>query len=263
MLIAHDRVFFSVLLIVIALGSIAGPIVGISKAASASTGLFVIIDSPTVPTKVLQEPEATAHTDIIFRDVTFAYPNRPETAVLSKLNLRFASGKITAIVGPSGSGKSTIVGLIERWYQLSDINTKIVEQADNQKDKETALSADESANSNPVVDNAGSIAVGNHLIDDLNLKWWRSQIGLVQQEPFLFNDTIYTNVAYGLIGSKWEKADEETKKRLVEEACTEAFADEFIKRLPLVCRLTHSCFKLALLILDRPMIPSLVRVASN
>jgi len=64
------------------------------------------------------------------------------------------------------------------------------------------------------------------------LKWWRSQIGLVQQEPFLFNDTIFTNVANGLIGSQWEKESEEKKRELVKEACKEAFADEFIDKLP-------------------------------
>ncbi len=67
----------------------------------------------------------------------------------------------------------------------------------------------------------------------MELRWWRSQIGLVQQEPFIFNDTIFNNVAFGLIGSKWENEDAATKKNLVEEACKEAFAEEFIVRLPL------------------------------
>jgi len=76
--------------------------------------------------------------------------------------------------------------------------------------------------------------MGGHSLDDIELKWWRSQIGLVQQEPFIFNDTIFRNVEYGLIGSLWEDEDASTKKELVEEACKEAFADEFITRLPLV-----------------------------
>jgi ABC-type multidrug transport system fused ATPase/permease subunit len=67
---------------------------------------------------------------------------------------------------------------------------------------------------------------------EVDLKWWRSQIGLVQQEPCLFNNTIYANVEFGLIGTEWEQADAETKKQLVELACTEAFAHEFISRLP-------------------------------
>jgi ABC-type multidrug transport system fused ATPase/permease subunit len=67
---------------------------------------------------------------------------------------------------------------------------------------------------------------------EIDLKWWRTQIGLVQQEPCLFNNTIYANVEFGLIGTEWENADPETKKQLVEQACMEAFAEEFISRLP-------------------------------
>lgn len=70
---------------------------------------------------------------------------------------------------------------------------------------------------------------------EIDLTWWRSQIGLVQQEPFLFNDTIYKNVEYGLIGTKWENASKKKRIQLVKYACKEAFADEFIKRLPEVC----------------------------
>ena len=69
---------------------------------------------------------------------------------------------------------------------------------------------------------------------EIDLKWWRSQIGLVQQEPFLFNDTIYKNVEYGLIGTEWEYATKERKMQLVRRACKEAFAAEFILRLPKV-----------------------------
>lgn len=54
----------------------------------------------------------------------------------------------------------------------------------------------------------------------------------MQQEPFLFNDTIFNNVEYGLIGTEWEHESKEKKKELVEQACQEAFADEFISRLP-------------------------------
>jgi ABC-type multidrug transport system fused ATPase/permease subunit len=66
------------------------------------------------------------------------------------------------------------------------------------------------------------------------LKWWRSQIGLVQQEPFLFNDTIYNNVAHGLSGTEWEHKTKEEKLEMVKDACKEAYADEFISKLPQV-----------------------------
>lgn len=78
----------------------------------------------------------------------------------------------------------------------------------------------------------GAIKVGDRNLHEIDLRWWRSQIGLVQQEPFLFNDTIFKNVEYGLIGTKWEFVDHEEKEVLVKRACKEAFADEFIQRLP-------------------------------
>jgi ABC-type multidrug transport system fused ATPase/permease subunit len=236
------------MLVVTVLGGIAVPLIGISKAASASTGFFAMIDAPAQDTTGLKEPEVSAHEDITFRDVTFAYPSRPDVKVLNKLNATFRAGKLTAIVGPSGSGKSTIVGLLERWYQIADQHTDSVKSAlsESHKDasgdndmpraenKESVATDDKSDKPEPVT-NSGSINIGAHDIQSLDLNWWRSQIGLVQQEPFAFNDTIYKNVAYGLVGSKWENDDDETKRALVEEACKEAFADEFISRLPSVC----------------------------
>ena len=57
-------------------------------------------------------------------------------------------------------------------------------------------------------------------------------VGLVQQETFLFNDTIYKNIEYGLMGTGWEHETIETKQELARQACQEAFANEFICRLP-------------------------------
>jgi ATP-binding cassette subfamily B (MDR/TAP) protein 1 len=60
-------------------------------------------------------------------------------------------------------------------------------------------------------------------------------VGLVQQDPFLFNDTIYRNVEYGLVGTEHENASAEVKRTLVEQACKDAYADGFIRSLPEVC----------------------------
>lgn len=54
----------------------------------------------------------------------------------------------------------------------------------------------------------------------------------MQQEPCLFNNTIYANVEFGLVGTEWEHAAPEIKQDLVKQACVEAYADEFICRLP-------------------------------
>ena len=70
-------------------------------------------------------------------------------------------------------------------------------------------------------------------IRDLNLKWLRSQIGLVSQEPILFSTTIRKNVEHGLVGTPFENASPEEKLQLVREACIKANADGFVSKLPL------------------------------
>jgi ABC-type multidrug transport system fused ATPase/permease subunit len=220
---ALHRVFFSVLIVVTIIGQIASPLMAITKAVSASGSFFSVIDSERPSSDGLKEPEVSAHTDIVFENVTFSYPTRAEVPVLRGFSARFAQGKTTALVGPSGSGKSTIVALAERWYQLEAPSSSL-SQSDEQEEKSDV----------PTGGTAGRITVDNRDINALDLKWWRGQIGLVQQEPFLFNDTIYNNVSYGLIGSQWEGESEEVKKKLVVKACEEAFADEFVTRLPLV-----------------------------
>ncbi|KAJ5593123.1 hypothetical protein N7537_010027 [Penicillium hordei] len=202
-------VFFSVLLVVTILGGIAGPLMAISKAISASGAFFGVIDSKQDDPPGIRDPELS-HADIVFKNVKFAYPTRPEMTVLKGFHAIFERNKTTALVGPSGSGKSTIVAMIERWYQI---------KSEKEEEEEETTS--------------GHIHVGAHNINDLDVKWWRSQIGLVQQEPFLFNDTIYNNVAFGLIGSQWENDMDAVKMDLITAACKQAFADEFIDRLPM------------------------------
>lgn len=60
----------------------------------------------------------------------------------------------------------------------------------------------------------------------------------MQQETFLFNDTIFKNVEYGLMGTEWENASNDGKEILVRQACKEAYADEFIEMLPEVMFVT-------------------------
>ncbi|PZD22793.1 MdlB, ABC-type multidrug transport system, ATPase and permease component, partial [Pyrenophora tritici-repentis] len=107
---------FSSIRIIVAVVS---PMIAITKAATAATVLFVTIDAPVPNTAGLKEPDITADADITFDNVCFSYPSRPDVQILKGLDLAFEAGKVTAIVGPSGSGKSTIVGLVQRWYDLS------------------------------------------------------------------------------------------------------------------------------------------------
>ncbi len=254
-------VLMSVMLMVMSLERTSTPLIAVSKAMVAAAEFFVVIDAPRPDMGSLVAPDVSAAEDIVLSGVDFAYPSRPHVKVLDGLDLRIDAGKVTAIVGPSGSGKSTIVGLIERWYSLKDSPVAIAKPIEKDKEKKKKKkqkqkeknrkknkkgsssldddddSDDDSAGifaeeSGPLVELKGSISTAGHTLDEINVKWWRSQIGLVQQEPFLFNDTIFNNVAHGLNGSAFETESAARKKELVEEACKEAFADEFIDRLP-------------------------------
>lgn len=222
----------------------------VSKASVAACQFFTVIDAPPPVKGSISEPDVSASNDIVLENVTFAYPSRPHVKVLDCLNMRFESGKITAIVGPSGSGKSTIVGLVEGWFNLHDVHriAKAVEKKKTKKKKKGKATEkgegdgddeDDDESTTPQLEEVGTpvelggtVSISGHSLDEIDMKWWRSQIGLVQQEPFLFNESIYTNVSYGLVGSKWENAPDEEKEVLVREACQEAFANEFIDKLP-------------------------------
>ncbi|KAF2502517.1 P-loop containing nucleoside triphosphate hydrolase protein [Lophium mytilinum] len=241
-------VLFSVMMAVMSIGKLTSPLLSISRAASAATELFATIDAEVPDTSGLSDPDVSADTDIEFDNVSFVYPSRPDVQILDHLNLHFAVGKTTAIVGPSGSGKSTIVALLERWYPLVERQPDLASQdqtdssgksdipaTDGDKTAETPNVSIQVEEERKVLEEkcVGAIRVGGVALSTVDLKWWRSQIGLVQQEPFLFNDTIYNNIAYGFCGTKWEHKPKEEKLEMIKDACKEASADEFISKLPL------------------------------
>lgn len=79
---------------------------------------------------------------------------------------------------------------------------------------------------------SGIVKLDGRDLKNLNVKWLRSQIGLVSQEPTLFATSISENVAQGLIGTHWENASEDEKFSLIKDACLKANADGFISKLP-------------------------------
>ncbi|WP_078434681.1 ABC transporter ATP-binding protein [Metabacillus halosaccharovorans] len=129
----------------------------------------------------------TLRGDIAFKDVTFGYDEHKR--VLNGIDLNISAGETIAFVGPSGAGKTTICTLIPRFYDV---------------DK-------------------GSIKIDGIDIRNMTKQSLRSQIGIVQQDVFLFTGTLRENIAYGKLGATQEE---------IEEAAKRAHLESFIESLP-------------------------------
>ena len=182
------------------LGSIVPPLQVLTIAVAAGSRLYSTIDRKpqNESTHASERRLETISGHIEFKNVRHIYPSRPEVVVLDNLTMSIAAGKTTAIVGPSGSGKSTVVDLLERFYD-------------------------------PL---AGSILLDGYILSEINPQWLRQQMSLVQQNPTLFDTTIFENVRYGLVGTAYEHSGEENVRSLVHEACRTANAHDFITKLP-------------------------------
>lgn len=127
--------------------------------------------------------------EIEFKGIYFSYPSRPDTPILNGLNLTVPAGKTVGLVGGSGSGKSTVISLLQRFYD-------------------------------PV---EGEVLLDGYKIRRLQLKWLRSQMGLVNQEPVLFATSIKENILFGKEGASMDD---------VINAAKSANAHDFIVKLP-------------------------------
>ena len=132
------------------------------------------------------EPFVSQNYDIGFQDIDFSYvPGEP---VLEHISLHVPNQKLTAIVGDSGSGKSTILNLIAKYYEPT----------------------------------SGTIAIGDKSINQVAAERVLEQISMVDQDVFLFNDTIRENIRH----ARPDATDEE-----IEAACREANCDDFIRKM--------------------------------
>ena len=157
-----------------------------NQALSAAERIFDILDAE--PERDFnQDNTPELHGKIEFRHVNFSFDKTKK--VLSDINLTIEPGDIVGIVGTTGSGKSTLVNLLMRLY-------------DNYE---------------------GEILVDGHNVKKIGLEYYRSKIGYVQQEPMMFSDTIFNNIAYGRPDAKIEE---------VIHAADIANAHEFIARQP-------------------------------
>ncbi|KAI8006435.1 ABC transporter B family member 20 [Camellia lanceoleosa] len=153
--------------------------------------VFEIIDRvPKIdPDDNLALKPPNVYGSIELKNVDFSYPTRPEVLVLSNFSLKVNGGQTIAVVGVSGSGKSTIISLIERFYD-------------------------------PV---AGQVLLDGRELKLFNLRWLRSHMGLVQQEPVIFSTTIRENIIY---------ARHNASEAEIKEAARIANAHHFISSLP-------------------------------
>ena len=155
------------------------------------TGIERFIQIMDADIEIFDEPDAkelvNPKGEITFEDVSFEYPD-DHNKVFHHLNLTIHAGEKLAIVGPSGGGKTTLCNLIPRFYDVS----------------------------------GGTITVDGTSIRNLTLKSLRQNIGIVQQDVYLFSGTVYDNIAYGKPGASREEVIEAAKK---------AGADEFIRGL--------------------------------
>eukprot|EP00298_Acanthocystis_sp_HF-20_P015907 c21313_g2_i2.p1 GENE.c21313_g2_i2~~c21313_g2_i2.p1 ORF type:complete len:1261 (-),score=558.88 c21313_g2_i2:339-4121(-) len=183
-------VFFSVLIGGMGIGQAGPGLQSHKKALDMGKKIFQVIDRvPPIDVRQVGETQINFSDQITFSDVKFSYPSAPDRLVLKGVTFTVEPGKFVALVGPSGGGKSTVISLIERFYSPS----------------------------------SGSVKIGNHELSQIDLTELRSRIGLVSQEPCLFNLSIYENIKIG----KPDATQEE-----IEEAAKAANAHDFILGLP-------------------------------
>ncbi|KAL6287172.1 hypothetical protein ACE6H2_011562 [Prunus campanulata] len=166
------QVFYALTMAALGISQWSSFAVDSSKAKNAAASIFAIIDRKS---KMDPSDESGVKLDnvkgeIELRHVSFKYPSRPDIQIFQDLSLIIHCGNRVALVGESGSGKSTVVALLQRFYDPD----------------------------------SGHITLDGIELKRFQLKWLRQQMGLVSQEPVLFNDTIRANIAYGKDGDATE-----------------------------------------------------------
>ena len=167
---------------------------------SASSDYFNLIErrpQMDLTYSIQKPPLSEIQGNIEFNNVDFYYPSDPDKKmILKKINLKFLSGKKTALIGESGSGKTTVVNLIERIYERT----------------------------------GGEILIDGIDIKKYDIQYLRNLIGYCEQEPILFNRSIRENIIFGR--EQYLQELGEDIDQLVQKACEDAYVNEFINNLP-------------------------------
>ncbi|KAL9325737.1 hypothetical protein ACSQ67_006382 [Phaseolus vulgaris] len=166
------RVLFALSLAAMGISGSGSLVTDSAKSKSAAASVFGVLDrkSQIDPSDDSGFTLEEVNGEIEFNNVSFKYPTRPDVQIFRDLCLTIHSGKTVALVGESGSGKSTVISLLQRFYDPD----------------------------------SGHITLDGKEIQRMQVKWLRQQMGLVSQEPVLFNDTIRANIAYGKGGDATE-----------------------------------------------------------
>ncbi|CAL8347627.1 unnamed protein product [Lota lota] len=160
------------------LESISSVYSGLMQGVGAAEKVFEYLDRKPEHTHGGQEAPPTCAGLVEFRDVTFAYPTRPETDILKGVSFTLRPGEVTALVGPSGSGKSSCVGLLENYYPPG----------------------------------RGQVLLDGRPVHTYQHDYLHSTVSLVGQEPVLFARTVQENISYGLSGASIEAVVEAASK---------------------------------------------------
>ena len=216
-----------------ALGGLTGLAGQLMQAAGASSRVFELLDRASNLKLEQGTKDQALKGKLSFDNVHFSYPARPDEAVLKGVSFDVSPGKMLALVGPSGGGKSTIVNLIMRFYEPclpqdkptnqeetkeedggsaagSAGNTYVVEAEETDKKLDKKLDPEMGTITNP-----GSISLDDMPLSSIQPAWLHSVVGVVQQEPVLFSDSIRANIAF----AKPTATAEEVKKAAVAANC--------------------------------------------
>jgi len=198
------NVFFAVMIGAFSFGGMAPNVSSVGTAMGAAYKLYTTIDrkSPIDPLDQSGLKPAQVVGNVEFRNIEFVYPSRPDVPILGgadkkPFNLSVPTGATVALVGGSGSGKSTIVKLLERMYDPQ----------------------------------AGQVFLDGVDVKSLNVRWLRSQIGIVSQEPVLFDTTIKKNILLGL-PTETSGLSADDLDAMVVRAAKQANAHDFIMNFP-------------------------------
>ncbi|GMI17574.1 hypothetical protein TrLO_g3918 [Triparma laevis f. longispina] len=167
----------------------------------------------------IKAPGSDFNGNITLKDVNFAYPTRQGQKIFNRLSLDIPAGKSVALVGSSGSGKSTVIGLVERFYDPSSYDEKM-----DDKGIITHVKTEEAAEN---MGSNGVVSISGEGVKNQDLRYLRSNIGLVGQQPILFNDTVFENIAIGKAGATQAEVEDAAKIANAHNFVTESLANGY------------------------------------